>query len=773
MPLQKKPSIGELYGKITISSEDFTKGERRLVKEPDHPFVLLCKRLYALSPSLGKGGSFTEENKMAIAFLKWKLTPEQFSGASKIVLILLLLCGLILGSIILFSPLNEVLELISGGGAAAYIYAYAPFLLLAIGIANFFNTYPSKEARREQTKALTYVPDILGYMVMSIKLVPNLEKAVEFAAEHGKGKIAKDFKELIWNVQIGVYNSLSEGLDALAYQWGKYSDEFKRSLMRIRASVIENTEAKRYALLDQTMSEMLESIRNKMEQYARDLSQPSTMLFYIGVLLPLLLIIILPVGSSFSGAPLANQVVLFTIYNMAIPLITIAFAYNLLQNRPPTYEPPVIPDDYEGIPRKWTANIRGIRIDLRLAAILLLVAGLGASLLVSTQGIPPKFMWNDLGIEDRSGQIIPADLSKEEALVSAGRSSTYFNLDETGQRYSELYSQYVRNALPEERDSVAQRVKVQVLSEEQLFFSQGDNDIAPYKIVFGVLITLSLAAFIFLYYSNIYKRKSQVEVQAMESEFKDSLYVLASRMGENKPVEDAIKHVVEFLPDLKISRTVFAKTLDNINLAGMPLEQAIFDEYAGSVAKIPSAIIKGSMKMLVDSVQLGVNVAARTLISLSIQLQNAEKVANQLKILVSDVTGTMKTMTLFIAPIVLGITTSLQRVVIVTIASIASSDIVSSSSASSSASFGTSFTGLTTTGFIKPEPIANIATPTQFILIVALYIVELVVIMTYFTTKIEEDNDLLVRINIASYLPIAVAMFVISMIISNALVGSI
>ena len=98
---------------------------------------------------------------------------------------------------------------------------------------------------------------------------------------------------LIWNVQIGVYNSLSEGLDALAYQWGKYSDEFKRSLMRIRASVIENTEAKRYALLDQIMSDMLESIRNKMEQYARDLSQPSTMLFYIGVLLPLLLIIIL------------------------------------------------------------------------------------------------------------------------------------------------------------------------------------------------------------------------------------------------------------------------------------------------------------------------------------------------------------------------------------------------------------------------------------------------------------------------------------------------
>ena len=516
---------------------------------------------------------------------------------------------------------------------------------------------------------------------------------------------------------------------------------------------------------------MLESIRNKMEKYARDLSQPSTMLFYIGVLLPLLLIIILPVGSSFSGAPLANPVVLFLIYNIVIPLVTVAFAYNLIQNRPPTYDPPVIPDNYEGIPRKWKAKIRGITIDIRFAAIFVLLFGLGASFFISTQGLPPKFMWGDFGIEDRSEQIIQADLSKEEALLRAGRPATYFALDETGRRYVELFSQYSRNATTEERELVAEKARLQVLSEEQLFFSQGENDIAPYKLVFGVLITISLAAFIFFYYSNIYKRRVQVEVQEMESEFKDSLYVLASRMGENKPVEDAIRHVTEFLPDLKISKTVFAKTLDNINLAGMPLEQAVFDEYAGSVSKIPSTIIKGSMKLLVDSVQLGVNVAARTLISLSIQLQNAEKVANQLKILVSDVTGTMKTMTLFIAPIVLGITTSLQRVVIVTISSIASSDIVSN--ADTGSSFGSGFTGLSASGFIKPESIANIASPTQFILIVALYIIELVVIMTYFTTKIEEDNDLLVKLNIATYLPIAVIMFVLSMLLSNALVGSI
>ncbi|HIH09806.1 MAG TPA: hypothetical protein HA254_03995 [Candidatus Diapherotrites archaeon] len=770
---RRKPSIGELYSKITVSSEDFSAGERRLEKMPDHPFVALCKKLYALSPSLGKKGSFNEDNRQAVAFLKWKLSAQEFTAACAISLILFVAAAFLLGTIVLYFPLADVLALLSGGGMMTYIYAYLPFILIAMFAVNYFSSFPASEARREQTKALTYVPELLGYMVMSIKLVPNLEKAVEFAAQHGKGKIAKDFRELIWNVQVGMYNSLSEGLDALAYSWGKYSDEFKRALMRIRASVIENTEAKRYALLDQTMTEMLESIRTKMEQYARDLSQPSTMLFYIGVLLPLLLIIILPVGSSFSNAPLANPYVLLLIYNIVIPAITIAFAYNLLQTRPPTYEPPLIPDSHEGLPKKWKANILGIGIDVRMAAAIVAILGLSISFVVSTQGLPPKFAYSALGLGEKTPQLVQPDKSRDQALIAAGHTPAYFALDESGELFRELMSRGMRASGGEEPPSAAD-IGQQIKAQEQLFFSQSKNDIAPYSLVFGLLITISLTVFILLYYTSIYKRRIQLEVQELESEFKDSLYVLASRMGENKPVEDAMKHVIEFLPDMKVSRLIFGRTLDNIKLMGMPLEQAVFDQNMGSVAKIPSALIKGSMKMLVDSVQLGVNVAARTLISLSIQLQNAQKVTNMLKILVSDVTGTMKTMTLFIAPIVLGITTSLQRVVIVTISSIAASGISSGSdnlAAGASGSLG-SFTSLTKSGLISPSAIANIASPTQFILIVALYILELVVIMTYFTTKIEEDNDLLVRINIATYLPIAVITFVVSMVLSNMLVGS-
>jgi hypothetical protein len=62
-------------------------------------------------------------------------------------------------------------------------------------------------------------------------------------------------------------------------------------------------------------------------------------------------------------------------------------------------------------------------------------------------------------------------------------------------------------------------------------------------------------------------------------------------------------------------------------------------------------------------------------------------------------------------------------------------------------------------------------TPLQFLLIVGLYVIELVIIMTYFTTKIQEDNWLLFYINMAKSLPIAVAVFLVSVIASGAVVG--
>jgi hypothetical protein len=65
-----------------------------------------------------------------------------------------------------------------------------------------------------------------------------------------------------------------------------------------------------------------------------------------------------------------------------------------------------------------------------------------------------------------------------------------------------------------------------------------------------------------------------------------------------------------------------------------------------------------------------------------------------------------------------------------------------------------------------------LVTPIEFVIIVAIYLIELVILMGYFTTKIEEDNNLLVGINVARALPTATIIFLVSVVLANAVVGS-
>ena len=74
--------------------------------------------------------------------------------------------------------------------------------------------------------------------------------------------------------------------------------------------------------------------------------------------------------------------------------------------------------------------------------------------------------------------------------------------------------------------------------------------------------------------------------------------------------------------------------------------------------------------------------------------------------------------------------------------------------------------------WIKVEAITQIAEPMMFILIVGTYVMEIVLIIIYFATKMEEDNNLLVKMNIAKYLPVALVLYVVSVMFSNIMIGA-
>ncbi len=715
-----KHKPGDIYKSISVDARDFSKDSEKLFQKKNHPYVSFSKKIYNKFPGLGTNAKYSSNFEKAVDFLNWDLSAEEYTAANKFVFIASVFLAIILiflFNILFFSLLTELF----GNEYMSFVLCYGSPVVLVLYLIITFKNYPLTKVEDEKIRALTFVPEILGYLIMSMKLVPNLERAIEFAADHGHGKIADDLKKLLWEVKVGIKNSVAESIDELAYKWGDVSVELKKGLMKIRASVIETSDAKRFQLLDQTMSETLVSIKTKLEDYARTLSQPTMIMFYLGVLLPLLLIIILPVGSAFSGSTLARGTYLVLIYNIALPITTVLFARSVIKKRPPTYSSPKIPNEHPDLPPKNHLRYKNLKINVFIVIAAFLVLGSIFSIYLQTN----------------------FGKTQENVLIEAG-----FDPDN-----------------PEFRDA----------EHEESFWANPENDVTPHFLIFGILIMFSFSISLWCYATSIYKRKIQIKTEKMEGEFKDALYVIASRLGENKPIEDALGHTRDFLPRSLIAQDIFGKTIENIKILGLNLQSALFDKNYGALKNNPSTIINSAMQLLVDSVQLGVGVAAKTLMSYSLQLRNTDEVNKMLSTLIKDITSTLSSMAKFIAPIILGITTALQKIVVSTLISISESGTLQEmeQTMQSISTAGVGMEGVDMAGAmsgmatIDTEIIATIASPTTFTIIVAIYVIQIVLIMTYFTTMIEQDNMVLVKLRIAKTLPVSIVLFIVTMLLSN------
>ena len=635
---------------------------------------------------------FTNEKyKIALEFLDWDLEPKDVNAAP----MLGLMVGL--GVVIPIAFILLYLTFITSMFPQAYFYYAAPVLLLVpFFLMNYFQTYILGAAKTETMKAVTFIPEIVNYMAMSMKLTPNLEKAVRFAAEHGRGKIADDLQKAIWSTDIGESASIEDALDNLAYTWGKYSEEFKHALMVIRGSVIEADDAKRAILLDKAMKDVLESMKDSMDKYSIQMRQPSIYLYYVGVLLPLMLIIMLPIGSVMAKLPFAQTWIMVLLYNIFIPIGTVFFAVTILKKRPPIYVPPSIPDNYPGLPKKGYIKIGKTNYPAVIIAIIIGVIIFALGWFVVDPIMNPA----------------PNPIIEPEAFKA------YFH----------------------------------------------------YWGIAGALIGLSVAIGVYLYGLSYAKRRAQLDLIKMENEFQDSIYILASRLGENRPFEEALTYASDFLEDTHIGG-LYKKTSENVQTLGMTVDMAFFDPVYGSLRDVPSDLIRGAMRIVVDSVNLGVEQGARALISLSMQLRDSQKIKEKIASLLEEITSMMKSIAFMVGPLVLGVTTALQDIVIGALRNVGATSGAASGGSNNLAGVGTSSLPMASLGDTKM--LDMIPDKLTFLLIMAIYVIEVTVLLTYFTSKIEEgDNDLAVKMNIATSLPIALTLFFLSAWFSSGMSGA-
>ena len=222
-----------------------------------------------------------------------------------------------------------------------------PLILFA-----FLSSYPEMLAKRVQASLVGKTPEPINYMTMSLRTSPTLERAVLFASEHCDEPMASHLKRVIWEVSMRKHSSVEASLTSFAYKWGRWDEDFKRSLYVIRGSTLERTREGFERSLEKAHTIALNGAKEKVEEFASRLSGPATVLFALGVVLPLMVGSMVPmqsmelpaVGSAMSSSSSSNNMVvpLVLAMDVAFPFITFLYAYMILGRRPGTMAPPEV-----------------------------------------------------------------------------------------------------------------------------------------------------------------------------------------------------------------------------------------------------------------------------------------------------------------------------------------------------------------------------------------------------------------------------------------------
>jgi hypothetical protein len=474
-----------------------------------------------------------------------------------------------------------------------------PFLLVMAGVVLFLplTKWPQHLAQKRRLLASNQMVLCVLYIVIYMRHTSNLEHAIKFAGEHVGHPLNLDLRKVLWDTETKRFATIQESLEYFLQGWKDHNLAFVESIHLIEASLVEGKEERRIELLEKSLEVILEGTYDSMLHYAQEVKGPMTMLHMLGVILPILGLIILPLIGSFMGIKWFH---IAMVYNFFLPFIVFYFGYSMLAKRPIGYAQ----TDVSSLPQ--FAKLKKI----------VLKTGKNSELLID----PKHVMWFLIFVFMVLGWS-PIILHALDPTMEVSLSESVLLLDyritDTGQT------------------------------------------IGPFGLgatLISLLIPGGLAMGLGAYYLGKSKKLIKIREQTLklETEFRGAIFQLGNRIGGGMPSEKAFGVVAN---SLKGSPTGdFLSIVDkNIRSLGMSLHDAIFNSKNGAILQYPSSLIESTMKVLVESALKGPLVVSRALLSIADYLDRIYKVGERLKDLLAEITSSMKSQVGFLTPLIAGI----------------------------------------------------------------------------------------------------------------------
>ena len=557
---------------------------------------------------------------------------------------------------------------------------------LAAGLLLFpaLQKMPSFMANSWRMKASNQMVQAVFYLVTYMRHTSNLERAIEFTADHLDAPLSLDFRKILWDVENEKYSSIKDAAEAYLNIWKEWDKEFVEAFHLIESSLYEPSEERRLGLLDKALDVILEGTFENMLRYAHDLKSPITMLHMLGIILPILGLVILPLVVSFMGSgtsPFTTAVYIAMLYNVTLPVVVYYLGKVILSKRPAGYGTVDIGEQ---------AGFRNLKnVNIPLGKLQISVNPFFFALLVFVVTMTIGF----------SPLLLHTLNPNFEIALGDGK----YKLME-----------YV---CPAESINCAATEKI-----------------GPYGLgasLLSLVVIAGLGCSFGLYYSLRSKNviKIREKTKALEDEFSSALFQLGNRLGDGLPAEIAFAKVAATMED-STSGDFFNLAEKNITKLGMGLEQALFDPNVGAVVNFPSKVIESSMKVLIESIKKGPRIAAQALLSMSRYIKEIHRVEERLNDLMADVISSMKAQIKFLTPAIAGIVIGITSMI---------STILTRLSAQLS-EFAAK--GEQTSALGDTLSIFGIGIPTfYFQVVVGIYIVQIAYILTVLVNGIENGAD--------------------------------
>ena len=569
--------------------------------------------------------------------------------------------------------------------------------VIILGISCFFvfQKIPSLISRKINSQSQDQIILSIFYIVAFMRFSSNFERAIQFAAIYLPNPLSMDFKRVLWELENSKYPNIKQAFDKYLEKYREDNLEFLESIYLIESGLFESDDFRRISLLDKSLDLILQSNFEKMMHFSQILREKISSFNMLGIVLPILGLIILPLAASMSN-PKGVFEVIFILYDFLIPILVFYFAYEITISKPSSFNSIKIPSNYK-MPKykiKIGKNF-SYKMPLKKVSILIFFTMLFIGLIpLMLNSFSPK-MENDICTSQ-----LENSLNNKFSSLFAENS---------------VFSTFQTNKL----------VKI-----------EGENPYCygPYGLIPAILslfIPLSFAFAYGFYLKNKFKDLIHLrdKTKKLEKQFPSAIFQLGNIINEGISGELSFGKVSETMKQT-VAGDFFSEIDKNIKFNGMGIEKAIFDSEKGAINKYPSELVLSSMKIFIRAQSKGPEILAKTLIDLSKYLTQIHMGQERMKDLISESVGSMKSQVKFLAPLISSVVVAIVFLITLILG----------------------FLGKATEGVSGTEGIgdsgaefSNIlgdSIPTYFFQAgVGMYIVFLVVILSYLVSNLENGDD--------------------------------